>query len=70
MFEFMIGDVFLNAAILCAILYLVAKHEADYIFAKVAMVTAVGTWWLGVTQTMCASSSRLLITMPFSSTGW
>ena len=41
MFEFMIGDVFLNAAILCAILYLVAKHEADYSFAKVAMVTAV-----------------------------
>ena len=41
MFEFMIGDAFLNAAILCAILYLVAKHEADYSFAKVAMVTAV-----------------------------
>ncbi len=41
MFEFMIGDVFLNAAILCVILYLVAKHEAEYSFARVAMVTTV-----------------------------
>jgi hypothetical protein len=41
MFEFMIRDVFLNTAVLYTILYLVAKHEADYSFAKVAMVTAV-----------------------------
>jgi hypothetical protein len=41
MFEFMIRDVFLNTAVLYTILYLVAKHEADYSFARVAMVTAV-----------------------------
>ncbi len=41
MLEFMIGDIFTNAAILCAILYLVARHEADYSFSKVAIVTAI-----------------------------
>jgi len=41
MLEFMLGDIFVNAAVLCLILYLVAKNEADYSFAKVAMVTAV-----------------------------
>jgi hypothetical protein len=33
-------QIFIEAAILCTILYIVAKHEADYSFAKVAMVTA------------------------------
>jgi hypothetical protein len=39
--NFIIADITSNAVILCLILYLVAKHEADYSFAKVAMVTAV-----------------------------
>jgi hypothetical protein len=38
--ELMLGEIFLDAGILCVILFLVAKHEADYSFAKVAMVTA------------------------------
>lgn len=38
--ELAIGQVFFEAAVLCIILYLVARHEADYSFAKVAMVTA------------------------------
>jgi len=40
MFELMLAETFLNAAILCTILYVVAKHEADFSFAKVAMVVA------------------------------
>ena len=40
MFELMLAETFVNAAILCAILYLVAKHEADFSFSKVAMVAA------------------------------
>ncbi|MBT3191771.1 MAG: hypothetical protein HN341_04385 [Verrucomicrobia bacterium] len=40
MLGFMLGDIFVSAAILCVILHLVAKHESDYSFAKVAMVTA------------------------------
>ncbi|MCE9615268.1 MAG: hypothetical protein K8T26_13435 [Lentisphaerae bacterium] len=38
--ELMIGEVFLKAAILCGLLYFIARHEADYSFQKVAMVTA------------------------------
>jgi uncharacterized membrane protein len=33
-------EVFLNASVLCVILYAVARHEADYSFSKVAMVSA------------------------------
>ena len=40
MIEMMLAQVFLEAGALCLILYLVARHEADYSFAKVAMVTA------------------------------
>ena len=40
MFEIAIADIFLKAFILCGLLYFFAKHEADYDFAKVAMVTA------------------------------
>jgi hypothetical protein len=34
------AQIFIQAAVLCGILYVVARHEADYSFAKVAMVTA------------------------------
>ena len=40
MITIMAAQIFIQAALLCGILYLVAKHEADYSFAKVAMVTA------------------------------
>ncbi len=40
MFELMLAETFANAAILCTLLYLIAKHEADFSFAKVAMVVA------------------------------
>lgn len=40
MFELMLAETFVNATILCTILYVVAKHEADFSFAKVAMVVA------------------------------
>ncbi len=40
MFELMLAETFVNAAILCTILYVVAKHEADFSFSKVAMVVA------------------------------
>ena len=36
----MVLEVFLQAAVLCTILFVVAKHEADYSFQKVAMVVA------------------------------
>ncbi|MCK5849773.1 MAG: hypothetical protein KAH23_02565 [Kiritimatiellae bacterium] len=36
----MIVQVFMQAAVLCGILYVVAKYEADYSFQKVAMVAA------------------------------
>jgi len=34
------AQIFLEAGVLCLLLYLVARHEADYSFQKVAMVTA------------------------------
>lgn len=34
-----VGQIIIEAAVLCLILRLIAKHEADYSFAKVAMVT-------------------------------
>lgn len=40
MITIMAAQIFLQAGLLCLILYVVAKHEADYSFAKVAMVTA------------------------------
>jgi len=40
MMTFLIAEVFLKAAVLSLILYLLARHEADYGFQKVAMVTA------------------------------
>jgi hypothetical protein len=40
MFELMLAETFVNAAILCGVLFLVAKHEADFSFSKVAMVAA------------------------------
>jgi len=40
MLELSITEVFIDAAILSALLYLIGKHEADFSFAKVAMVTA------------------------------
>jgi hypothetical protein len=39
--SFMIGNITANALVLAALLYLIAKHEADYSYAKVMMVTAV-----------------------------
>lgn len=36
----MILEVFIQAAVLCTILYVVARYEADYSFQKVAMVAA------------------------------
>lgn len=38
MIEIMLAEIFLKAFVLCGILYLVARHEADYSFQKVAMV--------------------------------
>lgn len=38
--ELMIGQILLQALILCGLLYLIARHEADFEFAKVAMVVA------------------------------
>ena len=38
--SFMILQVFMQAAVLCGILYAIAKYEADYSFQKVAMVAA------------------------------
>jgi hypothetical protein len=38
--ELMIGQILLQAFILCGLLYLIARHEADFDFAKVAMVVA------------------------------
>ncbi len=35
-----IAEVFLNASVLCVLLFMIAKYEADYSFPKVAMVTA------------------------------
>lgn len=46
MIELMLIEIFAQALILCLVLYIVARHEADYSFPKVAMVTAgitVGT---------------------------
>lgn len=40
MFTIMFIGVMVKAALLCGLLYAVAKHEADYSFSKVAMVTA------------------------------
>ncbi|MFH0879837.1 MAG: hypothetical protein V2A34_09005 [Lentisphaerota bacterium] len=40
MFVGMLFDIFVNAFVLCGILFLVARHEADFEFAKVAMVSA------------------------------
>jgi hypothetical protein len=37
--ELMIGEIFLKALVLCGILYLIARHEADFEFRKVALVT-------------------------------
>jgi hypothetical protein len=41
MIEFMIAEILLKAAALSAILWLVARHEADFGFGKAAMVVAV-----------------------------
>lgn len=38
--ELMVAEIFIKAFVLCALLYLVARHEADFQFAKVAIVTA------------------------------
>ncbi len=38
--ELLFIEIFVNAAVLCLILFLIAKHEADYSFQKVAMTTA------------------------------
>ncbi len=35
-----LAEVFIKALLLCGLLYLIARHEADYSFSKVAMVTA------------------------------
>ena len=40
MFAFMF-DIFSNAFVLCGLLFLVARHEADFEFSKVAIVSAV-----------------------------
>lgn len=40
MITMLAGQIFLEAGVLCFLLFLVARHEADYSFAKVAMVTA------------------------------
>ena len=40
MFVFQLAEILFKAGILCLLLYLVARHEADYSFTKVAMVTA------------------------------
>lgn len=40
MIEIMFIEIIAKALVLCLILYLVARHEADYSFHKVAMVTA------------------------------
>ncbi|MFO7871779.1 MAG: hypothetical protein R6V03_10155 [Kiritimatiellia bacterium] len=40
MITIMMAEIFIEAGLLCAILYFVARHEADYSFAKVAMVAA------------------------------
>lgn len=39
MMELMIGGIFLKALVLCGILFLVARHEADFKFKKVVWVT-------------------------------
>lgn len=39
MMELMIGGIFLRALVLCGILFLVARHEADFAFSKVVLVT-------------------------------
>jgi len=36
----MMFDIFLNAFVLCGLLYFIARHEADFEFAKVAFVPA------------------------------
>lgn len=49
MMSFLIAEIFLKAAVLSLILYAFARHEADYSFQKVAMVTAgiaLGGFWL------------------------
>ena len=40
MITLMLAQIFVQAFILCTILYVVARHEADYSFSKVAMVSA------------------------------
>ena len=37
--ELMIGQIFLKAVVLCGILYLVARREADFQFSKLVLVT-------------------------------
>lgn len=37
--ELMIGEILLKALVLCGLLYLFARHEADFEFRKVALVT-------------------------------
>lgn len=49
--DMMIVEIFLKAFVLCGLLYLVARNEADFEFAKVAMVTAgitVGTFFIDI----------------------
>jgi hypothetical protein len=52
MITLMVGQVIVQAAILSLILYLVARHEADYSFSKVAMVTAGTTVGSFIIQAM------------------
>ena len=40
MFVLQLAEILFKAGILCLLLYLMARHEADYSFTKVAMVTA------------------------------
>jgi hypothetical protein len=37
--ELMIGEIFLKALVLCGILFLVARREADFEFSKLVLVT-------------------------------
>lgn len=43
MITLMLAEIFLKAAVLCILLILFARHEADYSFQKVAVVTAAIT---------------------------
>ena len=59
--DVMIANIFLQALVLCGLLWLIARHEADLDFAKVAMVVAGITLGNFVLQAVLAKHIGLFV---------